>query len=85
MVTFLRVARPMFLRLAGGNDTAPHPYRVRAGFDHKKKRTGANGVRARLAPSADGTPVAEKFPRAGRRHPVSMVDVRRAGRAARGH
>jgi molybdopterin molybdotransferase len=74
MVTFLRIARPMILKLMGGADTAPHLYRVRAGFEHKKKKDRREWVRARLAVDADGTTVAEKFPRQGAGILTSMVE-----------
>ena len=60
MVTFLVVARPLLLRLSGATDIAPTHYRVRAGFDYKKKLDRREFVRARLAPGADGVACAEK-------------------------
>ncbi len=60
MVTFLVVARPLLLRLSGATDIAPTHYRVRAGFDYKKKLDRREFVRARLAPGADGIACAEK-------------------------
>jgi molybdopterin molybdotransferase len=74
MVTFLRIARPMILKLMGGTETAPHLFRVRAAFEHKKKKDRREWVRARLAVDADGTPVAEKFPRQGAGILTSMVE-----------
>ena len=74
MVTFLRIARPMILKLMGGTETAPHLYRVRAAFEHRKKKDRREWVRARLAIDADGTPVAEKFPRQGAGILTSMVE-----------
>jgi molybdopterin molybdotransferase len=74
MVTFLRIARPMILKLMGGTDTAPHLYRVRAAFEHKKKKDRREWVRARLAVDADGTTIAEKFPRQGAGVLTSMVE-----------
>jgi len=65
MVTFLRFARPFTLRLAGATEVAPTLYRLRAGFDHEKKRGRREWVRARLATAADGAPVAKKFARQG--------------------
>src|SRR3546814_1005761 len=38
MVTFLVLARPLILRLGGAAPAAPAHYRVRAGFDHRKKK-----------------------------------------------
>lgn len=75
MVTFLRVARPMILRLMGAGDTSPHCFRVLAGFDHKKKRDRREWVRARLMAGADGRLIAEKFPRDGAGILSSMVEA----------
>jgi len=60
MVTFLVVARPLLLRLSGATDIAPMHYRVRAGFDYRKKLDRREFVRARLTPGADGIACAEK-------------------------
>src|SRR5262245_1124381 len=65
MVTFLRLARPMILRMMGARDLAPTLFRVRADFDHKKKRDRREWVRARLTTDAAGALVAHKFPRDG--------------------
>ncbi len=65
MVTFLRFARPLLLRLAGGTRVEPRLYRVRAEFSHRKKLHRREWVRARLKPGADGTLEAEKFAREG--------------------
>ncbi len=74
MVTFLMLARPLLLRLAGGTELEPRRYRVRAGFDYKKKKDRREFVRARLEPGADGVPVAAKFPRDGAGILSSMVE-----------
>jgi molybdopterin molybdotransferase len=60
MVTFLVVARPLLLRLAGATGLEPTHYRVRAGFDYRKKQDRREFVRARLTPGADGIACAEK-------------------------
>ena len=65
MVTFLRLARPLILRMMGARDLAPTFFRVRADFDHKKKRDRREWVRARLSTDAAGALVAHKFPRDG--------------------
>ena len=75
MVTFLRFARPLILRLAGASDPAPVLFRVRAGFDHKKKPNRREFVRARLVAAADGELVADKFPRAGAGILSSLVEA----------
>jgi molybdopterin molybdotransferase len=65
MVTFLRLARPMILRLMGAGDLAPTFFRVRADFEHRKKRDRREWVRARLVSDDAGGLVARKFPRDG--------------------
>ncbi len=60
MVTFLVVARPLLLRLSGAVDVSPHHYRVRAGFDYRKKKDRREFVRARLTDGSDGIACAEK-------------------------
>jgi molybdopterin molybdotransferase len=65
MVTFLRVARPIILRLMGAKDIEPTLFRVRADFDYKKKRDRREFVRARLVPDGAGGLLARKFPRDG--------------------
>ena len=75
MVTFLRIARPLILRLSGCVDLTPTLYRVRAAFDHKKKKDRREWVRARLAIDADGALVANKFPRDGAGILSSMVEA----------
>ncbi|MDJ0893714.1 MAG: molybdopterin molybdotransferase MoeA [Alphaproteobacteria bacterium] len=75
MVTFLRVARPVILRLMGAADTTPHCFKVSAGFDHKKKKDRREWVRARLSMGADGRLVANKFPRDGAGILSSMVEA----------
>ena len=68
MITFLRFARPLILRLSGASHVAPLLFRVRAGFDHKKKLDRREWVRARLETGDGGDLVAMKFPA---RAPVS--------------
>lgn len=60
MVTFLVVARPLLLRLSGAVDVSPHHYRVRAGFDYRKKKDRREFVRARLTNGSDGVACAEQ-------------------------
>ena len=54
VVTFLRFARPLILRLAGATDTAPRLFRVRAGFAMAKKAGRREFVRCRLQSTGDG-------------------------------
>jgi molybdopterin molybdotransferase len=65
MVTFLMLARPLVLRLAGAAAASPRAFPVRAGFDYRKKAGRCEFVRASLGPVEDGLPVARKFPRDG--------------------
>ena len=66
VVTFLTIVRPLILRLMGGRETAPHTFKVRAGFDHKKKKDRREWVRAHLVAGTNGDGLtAEKFPREG--------------------
>ena len=75
MVTFLCLARPALLRLAGATDLEPHLYKVQAGFDHTKKPARREYVRVRLMTGADGSLVAHKFPREGAGILTSMVEA----------
>lgn len=74
MVTFLALARPALLRLAGATDVVPHLYKVRAGFDHVKKPARREYVRVRLVAGEDGILVAHKFPREGAGILTSLVE-----------
>ena len=65
VVTFLTIVRPLILRMMGGKDVPPHTFKVRAGFDHKKKKDRREWVRAHLVEDASGGLTAEKFPREG--------------------
>lgn len=65
LITFLTIARPLLLRLAGAATIAPTHYRVRAAFEYRKKQSRREFVRARLATGPDGSPVAEKFGASG--------------------
>jgi molybdopterin molybdotransferase len=75
MVTFLRIARPALLRLSGATALDPHVYRVRAGFDHRKKAERREFVRVRLSRHEDGTLCASKFPREGAGILSSLVEA----------
>ncbi len=73
MVTFLYLARPAILRLAGASALEPHRYRVRAGFDYAKKPNRREFVRVRLSRDVDGEWTTAKFPREGAGILDSMV------------
>lgn len=75
MVTFLRIARPIVLLLAGALAVEPHLFRVPAGFDFTKKAGRREWLRARLERGADGALTATKFPAEGSGILTSMVDA----------
>ena len=75
MVTFLRIARPILLRLMGAADSEPVLYRVRALFDHRKKKDRREFLRARLLPDGEGGLAAVKFPREGAGILSSLVEA----------
>jgi molybdopterin molybdotransferase len=60
MVTFLMVARPVILRLAGAEIPPLRRYPVRAGFDYKKKRDRREYVRVVLEGGGTETPLARR-------------------------
>ncbi|MBK8909443.1 MAG: molybdopterin molybdotransferase MoeA [Rhodospirillales bacterium] len=65
MVTFMRIARPMILGLAGCTDRAPHVYTVSLGEAVKKKAGRREWMRARLRTAHDGSLVATRSARQG--------------------
>ena len=75
MVTFLRVLRPILQRLMGESETPPRLYRVRADFEHRKKKDRREFLRARLSRDSDGNFVARKFPREGAGILSSLVEA----------
>jgi molybdopterin molybdotransferase len=64
-VTFVRVVRPLFLRLAGANAEPLTALPVRLAFRYKKKSGRREYVRVALRPGADGTIEAVKHPQEG--------------------
>jgi molybdopterin molybdotransferase len=74
MVTFLVLARPLILRLAGATQIAPRSFRVAAGFAYRKKPGRREYLRATLQPGPEGAWIAQKFPRDGAGILSSMVD-----------
>ena len=76
MVTFLRFARPLLLGLGGASagEREPHLFRVRAGFEIKKKHGRREWIRARLSVGTDGVAVATKYPRDGAGILSSLVE-----------
>src|SRR6266446_4421225 len=64
IVTFVVLARPLILKLAGAAVSAPRLFRVRAGFDYRKKPGRREYVRATLQREGDNL-LAVKYPRDG--------------------
>jgi molybdopterin molybdotransferase len=65
MVTFLILARPLILRLAGAMAAPAPSFTVVSGFSAKKKRERREFLRARLERGEGGALVARKYPRDG--------------------
>ena len=64
-VTFVRVVRPLLLRLAGALPEPMLALPVRSGFAYRKKQGRREYVRVTLARAPDGTIEAHKFPQEG--------------------
>jgi molybdopterin molybdotransferase len=64
VVTFIVLARPLILKLAGAAASTPQTFPVRSGFDYRKKPGRREYVRARLERDGDNL-VAIKYPRDG--------------------
>ena len=75
MVTFLRFARPLLLRLGGADDTAPLTFAVRSAFGRTKKGGRREYVRVRLQRNGDGVTEAHAFDREGAGLLSSLVDT----------
>jgi len=75
LVTFLRLARPLILRLAGATEVEPRLFKVRAAFARKKKAARREFVRVTLRPGADGILEAHAFPREGAGLMSSLVEA----------
>jgi molybdopterin molybdotransferase len=75
MVTFLRIVRPILLRLMGARDAPPRLYRVRAQFEHRKKKDRREFLRARLVTESDGSLSAINFSREGAGILSSLVEA----------
>lgn len=74
VVTFLRIARPILLRLMGAADETPRAIPVRSGFAHKKKPGRREFLRGSLTRADDGALEATKYPRDGAGVLSSLVD-----------
>ncbi|MEX1109736.1 MAG: gephyrin-like molybdotransferase Glp [Dongiaceae bacterium] len=64
-VTFLRLMRPMLLKMMGASRLEPHMFRVRADFTHRKKPARREWVPARLVADGSGGLMAQKFEHPG--------------------
>jgi molybdopterin molybdotransferase len=64
-VTFVRVVRPLLLRLGGALPESPIPLPVKAAFSYKKKKGRREYVRVALRRAADGSVEAVKHPQEG--------------------
>jgi molybdopterin molybdotransferase len=73
MVTFLRIARPLVLLLSGGRDLEPQLYKVKSGFDFKKKVGRREWLRASLQQDSNGEVFALKYSADGSGIISSMV------------
>jgi molybdopterin molybdotransferase len=73
MVTFLRIVRPLVLKMAGAADRRPLMFQVRAAFEYRKKAGRREWVRVSLVPNGAGGIEARKFPREGAGILSSMV------------
>lgn len=60
VVTFLNLARPVLLALAGATPVEPARFPVRAGFGYRKKAGRREYVRVRLEPVAGDLPLARR-------------------------
>ncbi|WP_431860759.1 molybdopterin molybdotransferase MoeA [Azospirillum sp.] len=74
MVTFLRIARPILLRLMGAEESEPRLFPVKAAFAYKKKAGRREYVRATLVRGEDGALTAVKHPRDGAGILSSLVE-----------
>ncbi len=75
IVTFLRFARPLLLLLAGASEVEPLTYRVRSGFERRKKGGRREYVRVHLQRARDGELEAQAFRREGAGILASLVET----------
>lgn len=77
MATFMRIARPMILKLAGASEAeiTPLSFRVAADFAYEKKAGRREWVRAKLIASANGTMRARKVRGSGSGILTSMTEA----------
>jgi molybdopterin molybdotransferase len=77
MATFMRIARPMILKMAGVSEAeiAPLSFRVAADFAYEKKAGRREWVRAKLVPGANGLMRARKVRGSGSGILTSMTEA----------
>lgn len=77
MATFMRIARPMILKLAGASaaEIEPMRFRVAADFAYGKKAGRREWVRAKLVPGANGLMRAQKVRGSGSGILTSMTEA----------
>jgi len=75
MVTFLRFARPLILRLAGAAEVVPTTFAVRSAFERRKKSGRIEYIRVSLQRGSDGVLEAHAFEREGAGILSSLVDT----------
>ncbi|MGR4000477.1 MAG: molybdopterin molybdotransferase MoeA [Alphaproteobacteria bacterium] len=64
-VTFIFIARPMILKLAGASDIYRHPIHLPIAFSARKKSGRREFWRVRVVHDHDSRPVLERFPQQG--------------------
>lgn len=74
LVTFVRLVRPLILKLSGADFTPPKTYPVEAAFSHKKKPGRREWLRAHLVREPNGHLTAHKFERDGAGILTSVVE-----------
>lgn len=74
MITFLRIARPVVLKMAGRRSVMPSLFRVRSGFSLSRKTGRREWLRVRLAGGPEG-PVAFRVGSEGTGALTSMVEA----------
>ena len=77
LATFMRIARPMILKLAGASESEIEPlrFRVAADFAHAKKAGRLEWVRAKLVEGANGGRLARKVRGSGSGILTSMTEA----------
>ncbi|MBL4691797.1 MAG: molybdopterin molybdotransferase MoeA [Magnetovibrio sp.] len=73
MVVFMRVARPLLLKMSGRTNTDIPAFQVPAGFAMKKKKGRREWLRASLEQDENGVLTVVKFPKQGAGILTSMV------------